>query len=191
ADAAAPRGEIAAAEKPGAALRREGDLWTITFGGRTTRLRHMVGLAHLARLLAAQRCELHVGDLVSAAYEGRREAASASGDPVEGARVSGDAGELVDRKAREAYETRLREAREELAEAADLNDRGRIELLAEEVERITAELARGFGLGGRSRRAGSSTERARVAVMRAIKYAIDKLAEHDAALAEHLRLSVH
>ena len=72
-----------------------------------------------------------------------------------------------------------------------LNDRGRVEILAEEVERITAELSRGFGLGGRSRRAGSSTERARVAVMRAIKYAIDKLAEHDASLAEHLRLSVH
>src|SRR6185436_11847296 len=39
---------IAAADEPSAAMRRDGELWTITFGGRTTRLRHMVGLAHLA-----------------------------------------------------------------------------------------------------------------------------------------------
>jgi hypothetical protein len=150
----------------------------------------MVGLAHLARLLAGPGREIHVADLVAAAYEGRREAAASAGESLPSARVAGDAGELIDRKARDAYEARLREAREELAEAIRLNDRGHVELLAEEVERITAELARGFGLGGRSRRAGSSTERARVAVLRAIKYAIDKLAEHDAELAEHLRLSV-
>ena len=41
-----------------------------------------------------------------------------------------------------------------------------------------------------ARRAGSSAERARVAVTRAIKYAVDRVAEHDAALAEHLRVAV-
>lgn len=47
-----------------------------------------------------------------------------------------------------------------------------------------------FGLDGRARRAGSAAERARVAVTRAIKYAIDRVAEHDPALAEHFRRAV-
>jgi hypothetical protein len=71
-----------------------------------------------------------------------------------------------------------------------MNDRGRLDQLGEEIEFLTAELTRGFGLGGRSRRAGVASERARVAVTRAIKYAIDRIGEHDQALAEHLRLAV-
>jgi non-specific serine/threonine protein kinase len=84
----------------------------------------------------------------------------------------------------------LHEALEELDEAERMNDRGRLENLRHEVELLKAELSRGFGLAGRPRRAGSSQERARVAVTRAIKYAIDKIEVQDAAMAEHLRASV-
>ena len=97
---------------------------------------------------------------------------------------------MLDAKARAEYGGRLRDAREELDEAERLNDRGRAERLVAEVEFLTAELSRGFGLGGRARRAGTASERARVAVTRAIKYAIDRIGEHDPALAEHLRLAV-
>jgi hypothetical protein len=47
-----------------------------------------------------------------------------------------------------------------------------------------------FGLGGRERRACSATERARVAVRRAIKTALNRIAEHAPTLAEHLERSV-
>jgi hypothetical protein len=164
-------------------FRREGDVWTLVFEGRTTRLRHRVGLAHLARLLDQPGREVHTADLVAAAYEGRRDAAS-PGEP------SGDAGEWLDARARADYEARLRDAREELEEATGRNDRGRIEQLGEEVELLAGELSRGFGLAGRPRRAGSTNERARLAATRAIRYAIDRIGEHDPALAEHLRLSV-
>lgn len=46
------------------------------------------------------------------------------------------------------------------------------------------------GLGGRSRTATSDAERARVAVRKAITTALDRLAEHDTAFAEHLRIHV-
>jgi tetratricopeptide (TPR) repeat protein len=172
----------------GGAISREGDLWTILLEGRTTRVKHMVGLTHLARLVAHPGEEVHVGDLMAAAYEGRREGRETPGEP-EG-HATDDAGEVLDRKARAAYEARLRDTREELAEATHLNDRGRMERLGAEMEALTQELARGFGLGGRARRAASTAERARVAVLRAIKYAIDKLAEQDPELAEHFRRSV-
>jgi tetratricopeptide (TPR) repeat protein len=164
-------------------LRRDGDVWTVVFDGRTTHVRDMVGLAHLVRLLGAPGREVHAAELAAAVSAGAEDAPAARA-------VSGDAGVLLDARARADYETRLRDAGAELAEARRLNDRGRSERLAEEMEFIAAELSRGFGLGGRTRRAGSTAERARVSVTRAIKYAVDRIAEHDAALAEHLRLAV-
>jgi non-specific serine/threonine protein kinase len=139
----------------------------------------MLGLGHLAQLLRQPEREVHAGELVGAAYQGQGEASPPS-----------DAGEHLDARARASYEARLREAREELEEARRHTDRGRCERLAEEIEFLAAELSRGIGLGGRVRRAGSDAERARVSVTRAIKYAIEKLGEHDPALAEHLRRGI-
>ena len=191
---ATPRGTVVtlvprapeASAKPAArtgSFRRHGEVWTLVFEGRTTQLPHMLGLAHVARLLAEPGREVHAADLAAAAYEGRREGGAA-------AAPTGDAGELLDARARADYTARLRDAREELEEATRRNDLGQQERLAEEIEGLTAELSRGFGLGGRPRRAGSASERARLSVTRAIRYAIDKIGEHDPALAEHLRLAV-
>ncbi|MEX2206063.1 MAG: hypothetical protein WEF50_07550 [Myxococcota bacterium] len=77
---------------------------------------------------------------------------------------AGDSGELLDARARASYEARLREAREELELARRHNDRGQRERLVDEIELLGAELSRGYGLGGRARRAGAASERARVAV---------------------------
>jgi tetratricopeptide (TPR) repeat protein len=160
-------------------FRCEGGVWSLVFEGQTTRVRNMVGLAHIARLLGAPEREIYVMDLAT------------GGESPAKASTAGDAGELLDPQARSEYEERLRDARADLAEAEQMNDRGQIDRLTQEIEFLTAELSRSFGLGGRSRRAGAASERARVAVTRAIKYAIDRIAEHDQALAEHLRLAVH
>ena len=149
----------------------------MVFENRTIRIRDMLGMGYLARLLAEPEHDVHVSDLVAGADDGRPNAAS------------GDAGELLDARAR-TDEARLRDAREELADAQQRNDLGRVERLVDEIECLTAELSRGFGLGGRPRRAGSANERARIAVTRAIKYSINKLEEHDPELASHLRRSV-
>ncbi len=166
-----------------ASMRRDGELWTLVFEGRTTRLRDMVGLAHVAKLVAEPGRELHARELAGANAERR----GADGGELADA---GDAGELLDARARQDYEQRLRDASEELAEAKRDNDAGRIDRLGAEIELLAAELSRGFGLRGRARRASSAAERARVSVTRAIKYALERVAEHDPALAEHLRAAV-
>src|SRR5437660_11713994 len=73
----------------------------------------------------------------------------------------GDAGPLLDAKAKADYRRRLRELGEELEEAGRLNDLGRKERLGEEIEVVTAELAAAIGRGGRDRKVGSHLERAR------------------------------
>jgi hypothetical protein len=63
--------------------------------------------------------------------------------------------------------------------------------LREELEFITRELSRAMGLGGRSRKAGSIAERARLNVSRAVKAAIQRVASADAELGAHLKATVH
>jgi len=46
------------------------------------------------------------------------------------------------------------------------------------------------GLGGRDRRAGSATERARASVTRAVRSAMSRIREHSAPLGDHLDRSI-
>jgi hypothetical protein len=58
------------------------------------------------------------------------------------------------------------------------------------MEMLAAELGRAVGLGGRVRRAGGAAERARSAVQRRIKNALDRIGEHAPALAAYLGRTV-
>ena len=84
----------------------------------------------------------------------------------------------------------MSELREELAEAQQFHDLGRSEQLAAELDFLTHELARATGLGGRTRRMGSPTERARVNIIRAVKLALRKITEHHPALGRHLTTTI-
>ena len=64
---------------------------------------------------------------------------------------------------------------------------GRLASLRVERDALLDELARATGLGGRARtEAGSSQERARVAVRKAISTAIERVAAVDEPLGKHL-----
>jgi hypothetical protein len=58
------------------------------------------------------------------------------------------------------------------------------------MEMLAAELGRAVGLGGRVRRAGGAAERARSAVQRRIKNALERIGEHAPALAATLGRTV-
>ena len=60
------------------------------------------------------------------------------------------ADEMIDDTARKEYRARIMELRSELDEAEGWNDAARAQRLHEELDALTAELARGTGLGGRS-----------------------------------------
>jgi hypothetical protein len=65
-----------------------------------------------------------------------------------------------------------------------------VDRLEEEIEALGRELSRAVGLGGRDRRAASASERARINVTRAIKIALERIAEHNPALATLLTSSI-
>lgn len=101
-----------------------------------------------------------------------------------------DLGETVDKQALAAYRARLTDLQEELDEAELWGDAGRGARARAEREALLEELSRAAGLGGRARVTGSSQERARVAVKKAISTAIARIGDVDGQLADHLRRSV-
>jgi tetratricopeptide (TPR) repeat protein len=171
-------------------FRREGDYWTVIFEGNTVRVRDLKGMRYLARLLADPGREHHVLDLVAAETG---EGSKGDNSPAAGLPLSaiGDAGEMLDTRAREAYRRRLADIDDDIEQARDLGDNERAAQAAAERDFLVRELTRAFGLGGRSRRAGSASERARAGVTRAVRQSIARIGEHHRGLGEHLSRSIH
>jgi hypothetical protein len=104
--------------------------------------------------------------------------------------AGGSLGPVLDATARRAYQQRLADLEEDLAEAEDNADLGQLERLRAERAMLAAELAAALGLGGRQRFAGDPAERARKAVTMRIRAAISAVAEQDDVLARHLRNAI-
>lgn len=177
------RGDDVPAEAPSEVFRSEGDYWSVKFAGRTVRLRDLKGLWYLARLLAEPGREFHVVDLV-AAEQGTSGSPSRRREP--GLGRPGDAGALLDAQAKDAYRRRLAEIDEDIEEAEAFGDDERVARATVDRDFLVRELARAVGLGGRDRRAGDDTERARVSVTRAIRHALGRIREHHLQLGAHL-----
>jgi hypothetical protein len=82
---------------------------------------------------------------------------------------------MLDERAKAAYRRRLSELSEELKEAKELGKVERAEQAEEEIDALTRELSRAVGLGGRDRRAGSASDRARQSITKSIKWYWKKL----------------
>ena len=179
-------------------FRKEGEYWTVGYGDNAVRLKETKGFAYIAHLLRHPRTEFHVLDLVRGKASGRDE--DEAGQRMVGFRRSdadlqkagisitrlGDAGEVLDQQAKSAYRRRLSELREELKEAKQRGDVERAEQAEQEIDVLTRELSRAFGLGGRSRRAGSPSDRARQTVAKTIKSVLERIAQGHSTLGDIL-----
>ena len=150
-----------------ATLRCEQGVWAVECDGVRIRLAHTKGLRHLATLMASPGVERHVLDLV---------------DRIEGVVPDGpdrhrlgDAGELLDGTARQAYRRRIEQLRDEIEDLLAIGEDERATKLQEECDQLVAQLAAAFGLSGRSRRAASAAERARLNVTRSVRTAIARI----------------
>jgi hypothetical protein len=144
-----------------------GGLWVVGRPGSPFVLPRMRGLEHLHALLSNPGTDIPALDLASV------------GTPVEQPGI-----EVLDDTARRVYRARVEELDRELELADDVS-------LREERDALVAQLTGATGLAGRDRRTGGSSERARVAVRKAIIAALARIAEHDPQLARHLHERVH
>jgi len=176
------------AASPGSVFRREGDYWTMSWQGNVVRLKDAKGLRYIAHLLAEPGRQVLACEL--AAMRTASGTRCPSIDRCGTAADLGDAGPLLDAKAREQYRRRIGELREELAEAARHNDTQRAAHLRSELESLRDQIVAAVGLGGRNRKAASHSERARLMVTKAIKAAIARIRASDTSLGRHLATSI-
>jgi predicted ATPase len=152
-------------------FHRDGAVWHITYRGKTIRMPDAKGLRDIATLLARPREPVRATQLAGLV-------APAGADPV------------LDDQARAAYKARLTELDQDIDDATASNDLERAARAAAERDALIGQLTHALGLGGRSRRLGDDTERARKAVTARIHHAIDRLQHHHPDLAAHLRAAI-
>ncbi len=155
-----------------ATLRPEGGVWHIEFNGKSVHVPDFKGLWHLRELVSRPHEPVLALSLIAAQSE----------EPL----PVGDAGPQLDREALRQYRKRLTELDEELDEAESQHDIARHAKRSAEREALLGELARATGLGGKPRRTGSPTEKARLNVTRTIRHAITYLSTMVPELAAHL-----
>ncbi len=174
---------------------REGDYWTVTYEGETWRLKGAKGFHYIAYLLGHPREEIRALDLAAGIGGAGEEAVNvaSAGDLARTDALTGDlghAGEMLDAQAKADYQRRLIELEDELAEARELGNEERIAKAEEEKEALAREIRRAVGLGGRDRRAASSAQRARVAVTKAIRLALERISVHNRDLGRLLSTTI-
>jgi hypothetical protein len=163
-----------------ATCSRRGRKWRLTLHDRAALVEDSVGMLHLAVLIANPRQDVPAADLVAGL--------AALAGP---ARDAGAAQPVLDQQALAEYRTRLARLDAELEEldaagSVEQADRGRTER-----EWLAAQLGSATGLAGRTRSFPDDGERARVAVGKAIRRALSRIADADPVIGEHLRQTVH
>lgn len=174
----------------GNVFRKEGEVWHIARPGKSSRLKDSKGLGYIGYLLRYPGQEIHVLDMITLGHS-PDEAFESAPDNRAAPRISrqspddgyqrgfGDAGEMLDARAKSEFKRRLIELRDELEEAREFRDEERARKAEDEIDALSSELSRAVGLSGRDRRAASAVERARINVTRAIKSALDRISASD------------
>jgi hypothetical protein len=160
---------------------RRGHQWQVEFGPRRVLVGHSVGMLHLAVLLANHGAEIPSVELVAGVSDlGARLACTATA-----------AQPMLDRVAITQYQQRLAELTEQLERLASTGRPDLVDGLRTEHDWLRSQLASATGINGRERTFADNAERARIAVGRAIRRAMDRIDNADPVIGAHLRRTVH
>ena len=169
------------AEPAGPVLcRRQGRHWQLELGRRRALVQHSVGMLHLATLLANPGSEIPAAEL--AAGPGMLRLVDAG--------TATSAQPVLDETARREYRQRLSRLEAEIDDFQSRNEPAGAARSIAERDWLLAELATATGIGGRSRLFTDSGERARIAVGKAIRRALLRIAGADPVIGEELQATV-
>ncbi|MCU1430893.1 MAG: putative LuxR-family transcriptional regulator [Actinomycetia bacterium] len=168
AEQAAP---TAPAESSSATCVRHGEEWEIAALGEGARVADSVGMRYVAALLASPGIDVSAGQLAGV------ELTSASYD-------------VLDAAALRALRQRMVDLEDGIDRAALRDDKDAVQRLQDELDALIAHARAASGRGGRSRRFDDANERARTAVQKAIRRAIESIGRDAPQLADALRASI-
>jgi hypothetical protein len=151
---------------------RQGNVWHLEVGSAHVLVPHCIGMTMICDLVASPYADIPVAGLTGAPHTATRQ-------------------KVLDARARDELRRRVNELQRRIDLADDHGDTALSQQLCEELDRIKVELSRNLGLGGGSREFATPTERARTSVQKAIRRALDSIAEQAPELASELRRSIH
>jgi hypothetical protein len=158
-------------------FRLEGDIWTLTFAGKTIQLKDILGLKCIAHLMARKRCEIDAA-LLRAIVNGHLPVKPAAGI------------EVVDSQTIERYRSDYEDLLFQKEEAQKNNDVARQEQLQTKIDALARQAASATGLGGRIRKSKDESANARTSLTNAINRTIERIQPKHADLARHLDNSI-
>jgi hypothetical protein len=160
------------ADRAASEMRLVNGVRMLCFAGQQVQLPDTKGLGDIAALIGARGADVHVLTLVG------HQLARMGADPV------------LDEKAKAAYQARLAALAGDIEDAEDAGQPERTEALRSERDALIRELTTAAGLGGRDRKLGDETERARKTVSARVRDALAKVGQVHPELADHLRNSL-
>jgi hypothetical protein len=163
---------------------RQNDYWIILYHGHAALLKSTRGLHYLAVLLRDPGREFHVRELLARPMDVSTPAAVAANERLAHEPYAGIP--VLDAHAKAEYKRRINDLRQDLNQAKRFNDSQRKTEIQNELHAIGDHLASAVGLGGRDRKTSSDAERARSAVTKCIKQAVQKIGEAIPSLGYHL-----
>jgi len=187
-DGASPDAVRRTAVEQSNVFRRDGEYWTVGYGGMVVSLRDTKGLRDLAHLLAEPGREFHVLDLIAGGTDAR---SISSTEAVENGLGRDGRGEpVIDQAARAHYQRRIAELEAVIDDAYEIGDGEGSATAREELDALIDELTAAYGLAGRPRRTPDHIERARKAVSRRLRDAMSRIARVHPRLGRHLDASI-
>lgn len=155
-----------------ATCHKDGSRWRIETPTHAALVGDSVGMRYLALLIERPGQEISAAQLAGASHR------TMSAEPV------------LDDAARAAYRKRAKQLQTQLDDAHQINDIAEEERLTAEMDWLLTEIEHATGLGGRPRRFADDSERARTAVRKAIRRALDRIREVDATLAAEIEADI-
>lgn len=150
----------------------KGDTWELNYKGSSTILKDAKGLHDIHKLLCFPLEDFHCLDLMGAAID------------------ESNSIESIDSKAKNQYLNRIKELQIDIDEAEEMNQIEKTAKLREEYDSILDYLSQSLGLTGKTRKIGSSVEKARSAITWRIRNAIKKIKSVHPELGNHLSKSI-
>jgi TolB-like protein/Tfp pilus assembly protein PilF len=148
------------------------DVWELNFKNQSITLKDAKGFHDIHKLLSQPLQEFHCLDLMGSAVD------------------EGISTESIDAKSKREYMGRIKELQMEIDEAEEMNQFEKISSLREEYDTLLDHLSKSLGLSGKTRKVGSTVEKARSAVTWRIRNAIKKIDKVHPALGIHLSKSI-
>lgn len=159
-------------------FHRAGDFWDVAFEGSDIQhVRDSVGIEYLARLLADPHKHFPAATLLAARAG------------IDARQLSGSSGKALDEEAKKSIKAKYDDLMDRKTEAEKQNDQGALDAATTELDKLSVELSRRLGLGGRARE-DSDADRVRKSVSMAVSREIETLSEKLPPLGQHLLASI-